>query len=127
MTGARGHLDTRLEESWIAVRLAPSWPMAHIYLGDTFCRLHRTGEAWPHYVDGFKLAPNDSNLIALSLQCLWDEGAIDGHSDELMALGDEHSGTWLDYLAKDIVQHGAEHGGVEPKYRPRGYNEGPKD
>jgi hypothetical protein len=127
MWGARGHLETRLEESRIAVRLAPSWPMAHIYLGDTFCRLHRTAEAWPHYVDGFKLAPNDSNLIALSLQCLWDEEAIEGHSNELVALGDAHAGTWLDYLAKDIVHNGTEHGGVEPKYRPRGYNEGPKD
>jgi hypothetical protein len=24
-------------------------------------------------------------------------------------------------------QNGTEHGGVKPKYRPRGYNEGPKD
>jgi hypothetical protein len=127
MWGARGHLDTRLDESRIAVGLAPTWPMANIYLGDTLCRLHRTADAWPHYVDGFKLAPNDPNLIALSLQCLWDEGAIDGRSDDLTALGDAHPGTWLDYLAKDIVRNGTEHGGVEPKYRPRGYNEGPKE
>src|SRR6185295_19649501 len=63
MWGARGHLDTRLDESIIAVELAPMWPMAHIYLGDTLCRLHRPHEAWLHYVEGFKLADNDPNLI----------------------------------------------------------------
>ena len=25
------------------------------------------------------------------------------------------------------LEHGEEHNGVDPKYRPRGYNEGPKD
>ena len=29
--------------------------------------------------------------------------------------------------AEDILEHGEEHNGVDPKYRPRGYNEGPKD
>lgn len=127
MWGARGHLDTRLEESTIAAGLAPKWPMAHIYLGDTFCRLHRAHEAWPHYVEGFKLADNDPNLIALALQCLWDEGALKAHEDDLLALAEEHPDTWLDFLAKDISNNGAEHGGVNPKYRPRGYNEGPKE
>jgi hypothetical protein len=127
MWGARGHLDTRLEESRIAVELAPSWPMAHIYLGDTLCRLHRPEEAWSHYVDGFEIADNESSLIALALQCLWDEKGLTPHQDELLALGEKHPGSWLDYLAKDIVNNGTEHNGVEPKYRPRGYNEGPKD
>jgi hypothetical protein len=127
MWGARGHLDTRLEESHIAVGLAPSWPMAHIYLGDTLCRLHRAGEAWPHYVQGFKLADNDPNLISLALQCLWEEGAFKAHEPELLALADEHPDSWLDFLAKDVSNNGAEHGGVNPKYRPRGYNEGPKE
>ena len=57
----------------IALELAPQWPMASVYLGDTLCRLHRAPEAWPHYVRGFELAPNDVNLVALALQCLWDE------------------------------------------------------
>jgi hypothetical protein len=127
MWGARGHLDTRLEESHIAVGLAPSWPMAHIYLGDTLCRLHRANEAWPHYVQGFKLADNDPNLISLALQCLWEEGAFKAHEPELLALADEHPDSWLDFLAKDVSNNGAEHGGVNPKYRPRGYNEGPKE
>ena len=127
MWGARGHLDTRLEESRIAVALAPQWPMAHIYLGDTLCRLHRPDEAWPHYVQGFKLADNEPNLIALALQCLWDENAFQAHRDELLSLADQHPETWLDFLAKDTANNGVEHGGVNPKYRPRGYNEGPKE
>jgi hypothetical protein len=127
MWGARGHLDTRLSESVIAAGLAPQWPMAQIYLGDTLCRLHRADEAWPHYVQGFKLADNDPNLIALALQCLWDEDAFSAHADELNALADEHPDSWLDFLAKDTSRNGSEHGGVDPKYRPRGYNEGPKE
>jgi hypothetical protein len=127
MWGARGHLDTRLSESTVAVGLAPKWPMAHIYLGDTLCRLHRPHEAWPHYVDGFKLADNDPNLIALALQCLWDEGAFKAHEKELLDLAEQHPDSWLDFLAKDTSNNGTEHGGVNPKYRPRGYNEGPKE
>jgi hypothetical protein len=127
MWGARGHLDTRLDESIIAVELAPMWPMAHIYLGDTLCRLHRPHEAWPHYVEGFKIADNDPNLISLALQCLWEEGAFKAHETDLLALADEHPDSWLDFLAKDVSNNGTEHGGVNPKYRPRGYNEGPKE
>jgi len=127
MWGARGHLDTRLEESVIATDLAPTWPMAHVYLGDTLCRLHRPGEAWPHYVEGFKLADNDPNLIALALQCLWDEDAFKDHEQELVELADAREGSWLDFLAKDVSANGASQGGVALKYRPRGYNEGPKD
>jgi hypothetical protein len=127
MKGARGDLATRLDESLIAVDLAPSWPMAHIYLGDTLCRLHRPHEAWPHYVEGFKLADNDPNLISLALQCLWDEGGFKAHEESLLALAEEHPETWLDFLAKDVANNGEEHGGVNAKYRPRGYNEGPKE
>jgi hypothetical protein len=127
MWGARGHLDTRLDESRIAVNLAPQWPMAHVYLGDTLCRLHRPDEAWPSYVQGFKLADNEPNLIALALQCLWDEGAFHSHEEELLELAEQHGETWLDFLAKDTANNGNEHGGVNPKYRPRGYNEGPKE
>jgi hypothetical protein len=127
MWGARGHLDTRLDESRIAVDLAPKWPMAHIYLGDTLCRLHRAEEAWPHYVEGFKLADNDPNLISLALQCMWEEGTFKPHEAELIALADRRPETWLDFLVKDVSTNGTEHGGVNAKYRPRGYNEGPKE
>ena len=54
--------------------------MASVYLADTLCRMHRSAEAWPHYQRGFRLAPNDVNLIALGLQCLWDEEQIQPES-----------------------------------------------
>ena len=126
MLGARGRLEERLAENGLALDLAPQWPMAHVYYGDTLCRMHRAADAWPHYVRGFELAPNDSNLISLALQCLWDEKALEEHKSELLELAAEHPGSWLAYLGRDIVYHGEEHGGVQKKYRPRGYDEGPK-
>ncbi|MDB4943196.1 MAG: repeat protein [Labilithrix sp.] len=130
MKGARGDLEARLASSRTALELAPEWPMASIYLGDTLCRLHRAPEAWPHYRRGFELAPNDVNLVALALQCLWDEKMLGTESNiraELDHMKDEHPGSWVQYLANDILDKGEEHNGVDPKYRPRGYNEGPKD
>ncbi len=127
MLGARGKLEERLIENRRALELAPHWPMAHVYYGDTLCRLHRADEAWPHFIRGFEMGPNDLNLIALGLQCLWDEKKIESHEEELLAAADEHPGTWLAYLGKDILYNGEEHGGVQKKYRPRGYDEGPKN
>jgi len=128
MVGARGRLEERLSANAMALELAPEWPMAHVYYGDTLCRMNRTDEAWPHYVRGWELADNDSNLIALGLQCLWDHQAIEKHRDELLGLAydEKHRGSWLAYLAADIVYSGKEHDGVPPKYRPRGYDQGPK-
>jgi tetratricopeptide (TPR) repeat protein len=126
MVGARGDLQERLRENRRALEIAPKWPMAHVYLGDTLCRLHRPAEAWPAYARGFELGPNDPNLIALALQCLWDEKWIEQKRDELLALSERHPGSWLSYLASDIVHNGKEHGGVQPKYRPRSYDGGPK-
>jgi len=119
-------LPQRLAINGEAKRLAPKWAMAHVYYGDTLCRMHKAEEAWPHYVEGFKLAPQDPNLIALGLQCLWDEKTIEPHSGELLDLSENHPGTWLAYFASEIVFKGAENGGIEKKYRPRGYDEGPK-
>jgi hypothetical protein len=127
MLGARRQLDKRLIENKRALDLAPEWPMAHIYYADTLCRLHRADEAWPHYVNGFKIGSNQQALIALALQCLWDEKAVDKHKDELLKLAEEFKGSWLAYLAKDIVDNGAKHGGVDPQYRPRSYNGGPRE
>ncbi|HTE47158.1 MAG TPA: hypothetical protein VK636_18055, partial [Gemmatimonadaceae bacterium] len=73
MQGARGHLEERRAANAVALDLAPTWPMANIYLGDTLCRMHRAHDAWPHYKRGFELSPNDQNLVALAIQCLWDE------------------------------------------------------
>ena len=127
MKGARGDLDTRLVESKKALELAPEWPMAHIYTGDTLCRLHRSAEAWPYYEKGFDKGPNELSLIALALQCLYDEKELLGHEDALRALAAKHEGSWIAYLAIDTLQNHEKNSGVDPKYRPRGYNEGPKE
>lgn len=130
MKGARGDLEARRQANEVALALAPKWPMASIYLGDTLCRMHRAAEAWPHYARGFALGPNDQGLIALGLQCLWDEQQLAPASNvraELAELGAKHPGSWLDFLQRDILDNGETNGGVDPKYRPRGYNEGPKD
>ena len=129
MLGARGDLEGRLVSNGAALRLAPGWPMANVYEGDTLCRLHRATEALPHYLHGFSLGPNDMNLVALGLQCLWDEGQLADDSPargELQELADRYPGSWLKYLVDDTLSNGSEYKGVNPKYRPRGYNEGPK-
>jgi protein O-mannosyl-transferase len=127
MKGARGDLETRLTESKMALELAPKWPMAHIYTGDTLCRLHRSAEAWPYYKDGFDIGPNELSLIALALQCLHDEKTLLDHEDDLRSLAAAHEGSWIAYLAIDTLQNHEKNSGVDPKYRPRGYNEGPKE
>jgi protein O-mannosyl-transferase len=129
MLGARGDLEGRLASNGAALRLAPDWPMANIYEGDTLCRLHRAEEALAHYMRGFSLGSNDMNLIALGLQCLWDEHELDEDSvarNQFQALADQYPGSWLKYLVDDTLANGEENHGVSPKYRPRGYNEGPK-
>jgi tetratricopeptide (TPR) repeat protein len=126
MLGARGQLQERLKVNAEALRLAPKWPMAHVYYGDTLCRLKRAEEAWPHYLRGFELAPNDLNLIALGLQCAWEEKIIATHKDELLAASEAHPGSWLAFLGSDLVYNGVANGGVQKKYRPRAYDEGPK-
>jgi len=126
MLGARGQLEERLKVNAEAMRLAPKWPMAHVYYGDTLCRLKRAEQAWPHYLHGFELAPNDLNLIALGLQCAWEEKIIEAHKDELIAASEAHPGSWLAFLGSDLVYNGAANGGVQKKYRPRAYDEGPK-
>jgi hypothetical protein len=127
MLGTRNRMTERLREGAIAQQLAPDWPMAHVYQGDTLCRLKRYDEAFPHYARGFKVGPNEPNLIALGLQCLWDGKQIKKHEDELLKLAAESSDrSWLNFLVVDIVNDGEKYNGVQPKYRPRGYNEGPK-
>ena len=126
MLGARGQLEERLKINAEAMRLAPKWPMAHVYYGDTLCRLKRAEQAWPHYMHGFELAPNDLNLIALGLQCAWEEKIIEAHKDELLAASEAHPGSWLAFLGSDLVYNGVANGGVQKKYRPRAYDEGPK-
>jgi hypothetical protein len=129
MLGARGDLPGRLGSNAVALQLAPQWPMANVYMGDTLCRLHRSAEAVPHYLRGFELGPADMGLVALGLQCLWDEKQLDdtsGVRGQLQDLADQFPGSWLKYLVDDTLANGDEYQGVNPKYRPRGYNEGPK-
>ena len=129
MLGARGDLEGRLVSNGVALRLAPEWPMASVYEGDTLCRLHRAPEAEPYYLRGFDLGPNDQSLIALGLQCLWDEKELQVNQDlrdKLSEAADKNPGSWLKYLVDDTLDNGEDYKGVNPKYRPRGYNEGPK-
>ncbi len=129
MLGARGDLEGRLKSNRIAYELAPDWPMASVYIGDTLCRMHRAEESLPHFIRGFELASNDYLLIALGVQCLWDENLIREETEARTALrtaADKHPGSWLAYLVEDIVLNGETNNGIDPKYRPRSYNAGPK-
>jgi hypothetical protein len=143
MLGARGQLQERLKYNGIAQKLAPDWAMAHVYYGDTLCRLAnvpdapantpdpakrlaRAEKAVPHYLKGFALAPNDPNLISLALQCMWEEKIFMPHRQEMSDLADEHPGSWLSFLVGDTLENGEKNGGVQKKYRPRSYDEGPK-
>ena len=134
MLGARNDLEGRLVSNGVALQLAPEWPMASVYEGDTLCRLHRAPEAMPHYLRGFELGPDDLSLIALGLQCLWDEKEITAEDaparaqlqDLVDKVTEKRSNSWLKYLVDDTFENGEDYQGVNPKYRPRGYNEGPK-
>lgn len=127
MLGARGEIEARVAASKEALRIAPQWPMAHVYTGDVLCTLGRIEQAWPYYEKGFALGPNESNLIALGLQCLWSKHAVPRYESALLRLARENPGSWLAFLVHDILENGEKHDGVDPKYRPRGYNQGPKE
>jgi len=107
-------------------RYATDWAMAHVYTGDTLCRMHRAEEAWPYYKSGFEKGPNDKGLISLALQCMWDEKILKNHDAELREIAADHAGSWIAYLATDTLDNGDKNGGVDAQYRPRNYNEGPK-
>jgi hypothetical protein len=128
MVGARGRLEERLSANRRALELAPKWPMAHVYLGTPLpTRSHRRGlaplrarlRAGPERLQPDRPGP------AVPL----DHGAVERRRDEILALATkaEHSGSWLAYLGTEVVYNGQEHGGVPAKYRPRGYDQGPKD
>lgn len=130
MLGARAKYEERLVSNRRALELEPTWAMANVYLGDTLCRMHRAPEAIPHYLRGFELGPNDVSLIALALQCLWDENLLtqdNALAQELSTRANEHPGTWYAEVVNDLRENGEKNKGVAPKHRPRGYNEGPKD
>ena len=129
MQGARRRNDERLSANAVAIQLSPDWPMAHVYMGDALCHAKRAEESIPYYTRGFDLGPAEVGLIALGLQCLWAAKLLDEESPTMKRFEDDSSkypGSWYAYLIADLRAHGEEHGGVDPKYRPRGYNEGPK-
>jgi hypothetical protein len=107
--------------------LAPKWAMAHVYTGDTLCRMGRPDEAWPHYARGFEIGPNEKGLVSLALQCLFDTKKLKEHEAELRAMSAENPGSWLAHLAIDTLDNGDKQGGVQREAKGRGYNEGPKD
>jgi hypothetical protein len=106
--------EARLVENLRAAELAPKWDMATIYVGDTLCQLNRMDEAWTWYAKGFRLAPQNSGLIALALQCMSDKGALLGKADEALALADEPQmvGSWVRFLVHDTVRRERECRGV---------------
>lgn len=129
MQGARRRNDERIKANGIALALSPEWPMASVYMGDALCRSGRAPESLSYYQRGFALGPNEVGLISLGLQCLWDAkllGEDSPHWAPFDAGAAEAPGSWYAYLVGDLHAHGEEHNGVDPKYRPRGYNEGPK-
>lgn len=123
MAGARNMMEVRLQESHIARNLAPKWAMAHVYTGDTLCRMGRPDEAWPHYARGFELGPNDKGLISLALQCMWDTKRLTIYEVPLRKLSDKHPGSWLAHLANDTLLNGDKQGGVQKEHKPRNYNQ----
>lgn len=129
MQGARRRIEERIAANAVAIELSPEWPMAHVYMGDALCHAKRAAESVPYYTRGFSLGPNEVGLIALGLQCLWEAKLLEEDSETMQRFEEDAAkspGSWYAHLIADLRAHGAEHGGVEPKYRPRGYNEGPK-
>jgi tetratricopeptide (TPR) repeat protein len=138
MLGARGRHEERLKANQRALELQPKWAMANVYLGDTLCRMKRAPESVVHYMNGFDLSPNDTALLALALQCLWDEGLLQSNvKDEtfdptetfltIEARAQKHPGSWYEWMVRDMRANGVKNRGVDPKKRPRGYNEGPRE
>jgi protein O-mannosyl-transferase len=130
MLGTRRRMDERIAAGTIAYQLEPTWAMASVYLGDAYCRSSRAPQAVEHYKRGFALGHEDISLLALGLQCLWDEKLLTQNSDLMKELQEESGkfvGSWYAYLVADMHYNGDKNGGVEPKHRPRGYNEGPRE
>lgn len=119
MVGARGQMNERIRWTRSALDLAPDWPMGNVYLGDALCREKRVQEAFPFYEKGLADAPNQTGLVALALQCLWDQGAVPEHRGALEELAREHPSTWLSYLVGELDKGQ----GVPVEHRPRGYNQ----
>jgi tetratricopeptide (TPR) repeat protein len=123
MLGARGDPEGRVRATRRSVELSPKWPLAHVYLADAMCRAGRPSEAIPHYVRGLELAPDQKDIAALSLQCLWDTGTFEKARPALERVATRDPRGWLGFLLGQVVSHGQENGGVPSAYRSHGYNQ----
>lgn len=126
MLGARGDLDARLLWTKRALGLAPDWPMAHVYLGDVWCRKRDLRAAEAPYIFGLALAKDNKDLTALALQCIWESGSYADYRPKLHALTKPQDNTWLSYFLYELDEHGAQNAGIPQKYRPLGYNRAPE-
>jgi len=123
MLGARHDPEGRVAATRQSVELAPTWPLGHVYLGDALCRAGRASEAIAHYERGLRLAPDQKDLAALALQCLWDAGAFELARPVLERVAAADPRGWLGFLLTEVSAHGRANGGVPTIYRTRGYNE----
>lgn len=126
MLGARGDLEGRLFWTKRALDLAPDWSMAHVYLGDVWCRKRDLRAAEAPYLLGLKLAINNKDLTALALQCIWDSGSYSHYRPKLQALTNPQENTWLRYFLYELDEHGVKNAGIPQQYRPLGYNRAPE-
>jgi hypothetical protein len=49
------------------------------------------------------------------------------YETQLRQIQADNPGSWIAYLADDIIVNGDKQGGVQKEHRPRSYNEGPKE
>ncbi len=54
------------------------------------------------------------SLIALALQCLYDEKELDSHEEEPRSLATKHEGSWIAYLATDTLANHEKKQGRRP-------------
>ncbi len=128
MKGARGDLDTRLDESRIAMELAPKWAMAHVYTGDTLCRMHNAARGVGVLPRRLRPRPQRSEPDRAGAPVPLRREGAHPHEDELRAHRRRSTrGRGSRTSATDTLANYEKNKGVDPKYRPRGYNEGPKE
>jgi hypothetical protein len=126
MLGARGDLEGRLFWTKRALVLAPDWSMAHVYLGDVWCRKRDLRSAEGPYLAGLALALNNKDLTALALQCIWESGSYPDYRPKLQALTNPQENTWLRYFLYELDERGEQNAGIPQQYRPLGYNRAPQ-
>lgn len=118
-----GRHDLRLEPNLEALELAPEWPKANVYLGDTLCHLQRFDEAWEPIIRGLRLDPEGEHLITMGLRCLLHSRLLVQRKSELSALAREYPETWLSHYIDNILNEMAAKAGGPSGNQP---NQEPK-